>query len=161
MNVDKCDNGCCDIYTGMYIKDKNNNTDITRITKAGVLLYDEKCTSVLLVQSRGNLWGIPKGTLEENETFHDAAIREVMEETGINLTGIKMDTYFKVPGQKCTYFFVNYDKCHVEIQHDVHSNDANSIGWIKLECLKTLVNKSSMKLNKHTELVLREFLKFV
>ncbi|MCU4973363.1 NUDIX domain-containing protein [Halobacteria archaeon AArc-m2/3/4] len=46
---------------------------------------------VLLVLPRGeDRWGLPGGGLEEDESFADAAVREVLEETGIDceLTGL-------------------------------------------------------------------------
>jgi len=36
-------------------------------SKAGAVISDEK-GNVILVQSRGNLWGFPKGSLEEGES---------------------------------------------------------------------------------------------
>ena len=50
-------------------------------TVAGLLVYwNDK---VLLVKQKA--WSIPKGKVEENETFLEAAIRETAEETGIHV----------------------------------------------------------------------------
>lgn len=42
---------------------------------------------VLLVQPRAkiNAWGFPKGHVDEGETHEDAAIRETLEETGLEV----------------------------------------------------------------------------
>ncbi|PID51895.1 MAG: NTP pyrophosphohydrolase [Candidatus Moraniibacteriota bacterium] len=45
----------------------------------------------ILLQKRGddgheNLWGLPGGALEINESFADALLRETKEETGLNVT---------------------------------------------------------------------------
>jgi ADP-ribose pyrophosphatase YjhB (NUDIX family) len=44
-----------------------------------------KGSEVLLVQPRANQdrWGLPKGHVDEGESFEDAAVRETLEETGI------------------------------------------------------------------------------
>ena len=56
-------------------------------TSAGILLYNNN--SVFLVRPFGvrgkTPWGIPKGKVEEGETNLEAAKREFIEETGINI----------------------------------------------------------------------------
>jgi 8-oxo-dGTP pyrophosphatase MutT (NUDIX family) len=146
------------MYMNQYVKHAKDVNIISRNSKAGVLLYDESRGSVLLVQSRGNLWGIPKGTLELNETFPEAAVREVFEETGIKLDGVNKSKYIKIPDQDCVYYFLNYAQCDVKIQGHIEGNDANGIGWVKLECMETLILESKIKLNKHTEFAIRKFL---
>ncbi len=42
---------------------------------------------VLFIKNRG-IWQLPKGHVQENETIADAAIREVVEETGIKMPTI-------------------------------------------------------------------------
>jgi len=55
------------------------------ISCGGVVIYKGK---VLLLYKNQNGkymgWVLPKGTLEENETFKQAALREVKEETGVS-----------------------------------------------------------------------------
>ena len=78
-----CVDGCCKIqikeykHQFLYSKNKINKK------KAGVFIYDPNTNKVLIVQSRGNLWGAPKGTLEYGETNIECAIIEVEEETGL------------------------------------------------------------------------------
>jgi 8-oxo-dGTP pyrophosphatase MutT (NUDIX family) len=162
MNDFNCSKGCCNIYVKKYTMMGDGNTiwDTDRSSKSGVLLYDEESNMVLLVQSRGNLWGVPKGTVETDETFAIAAIREVSEETGIKLSTASLHTYVKLGDQNCIYYFVKHKKCFVAVQEHIDGNDANSIGWINLDCLHTLLEDSVIKLNRHTKVVLEEFLKF-
>ncbi len=54
----------------------------TFIQAAGGLVQNEK-KEVLLIFRRGK-WDLPKGKLDKGEKLEDCAIREVMEETGLN-----------------------------------------------------------------------------
>ena len=49
---------------------------------AGGLVINKK--SEILLIFRKNMWDLPKGKIENNESFKNAAVREVVEETGIN-----------------------------------------------------------------------------
>ena len=51
------------------------------LQSAGGLVLNDK--DAILMIHRFNHWDFPKGNIEENEKTKDAAIREVMEETGI------------------------------------------------------------------------------
>ena len=69
-----------------------NQVDPTPIRKAaGVLIYARDTERFLLVRrsdlvTQPNLWSIPGGTVDEGESIEDAAIREVYEETAIDLS---------------------------------------------------------------------------
>ena len=58
---DTCDN---DFNMSNSYKINNNLPKYPR--KAGVLVYDPETNKVLLIESRGMYWGIPKGSLENN-----------------------------------------------------------------------------------------------
>lgn len=49
----------------------------------GCIVFDGD--KILLVKQTQGHWGIPKGHVEENETEHETAIREVKEETNIDV----------------------------------------------------------------------------
>ena len=63
-------------------------------TSAGAIVYtlidDEP--NYLLIKDFHNNWGFPKGHLENMETLEQAAIREIKEEVGIDIT---LNTQFK------------------------------------------------------------------
>ena len=48
---------------------------------------------VLLIQQLEGFWGFPKGHIEENETDIQTAIREVKEETNLDVKIISTKTY--------------------------------------------------------------------
>ncbi|KAA0159498.1 hypothetical protein FNF28_05855 [Cafeteria roenbergensis] len=56
------------------------------IPSFGAFVLNPSMTKVLLVQSyRGKSWGLPKGKINEGETELQCAIREVAEETGVDI----------------------------------------------------------------------------
>ncbi|KQL40241.1 hypothetical protein AN960_07140 [Bacillus sp. FJAT-25509] len=49
------------------------------------LIYDDLNKSVLMVQNENEVWTLPGGAVEENETLKQAAVREAYEETGLEV----------------------------------------------------------------------------
>ena len=60
------------------------------IHASGGIVSNEK-SQILFIYRRGK-WDLPKGKAEKGETIRETAIREVMEETGIE--HLKIDKYF-------------------------------------------------------------------
>lgn len=57
-------------------------------SSAGVVIYrisEDNFRTYLLLQYPGRYWDFPKGKLENNEKWIDAAIRESKEETGVDV----------------------------------------------------------------------------
>ncbi|GLB61811.1 MULTISPECIES: NUDIX hydrolase [Bacillaceae] len=57
-----------------------------RVDVAYTLLFDENTNKVLMVLNRNKTWSLPGGAVEVKETLKEAAIREVKEETGYDVT---------------------------------------------------------------------------
>ena len=55
------------------------------ISCIGVVIYIDKTIYVAVLKDKDNNWVLPKGHLKKNETYIEAAIREVFEETNIKL----------------------------------------------------------------------------
>ena len=148
-----CIKGCCSLKIAIWSGGGEVDRRGMDTKKAGGVLYDQISDSILIVQSRGNMWGVPKGTIND-ESPEEGAIREVFEETGIKLELSDMTLPIVLYGS--TYFVVNHPVCDVEIQSHVVGNDANGIGWIKIECLKQLVDEQEIKLTSHTTRIIRK-----
>lgn len=146
-----CKKGCCKLK---YIKYINRERDykITR-DKAGVIIYDKYNDKILLVQSKGNLWGPPKGTFENGENSVNCAKRELKEETGIDIDEdiLKNAHTFRI--YNSTYFFIEKRECELYIQNK-EKNDANGLGWIKIACLADMIEYSLIKVNMHCKSIL-------
>jgi 8-oxo-dGTP pyrophosphatase MutT (NUDIX family) len=154
-----CENGCCKyemkIYDRCVFTPRNKQ-------KAGVFIYDSIGGKILLVQSRGNLWGPPKGSCEAGETYKECALREVTEETGIRLGTHEINDNNKFIFNNSHYFYCEMEQVSVTLETPMlsnGSNDASGIGWFRLDCLKKLVNSNIININFHCKLMIEYFLK--
>jgi 8-oxo-dGTP pyrophosphatase MutT (NUDIX family) len=71
----------------------------------GVYLYSTILKQFLLchaTNSRFDMWSIPKGLPDENETCWDAAIRELYEETGIKVDELRVIYKLELPPAEYT-----------------------------------------------------------
>ncbi|MBX0356850.1 NUDIX hydrolase [Halobacillus sp. Nhm2S1] len=58
---------------------------MNRVDIAYVLILNEMEEKVLMVKNKGSGWSLPGGAVEKGETFEQAAIREVKEETNLKI----------------------------------------------------------------------------
>jgi ADP-ribose pyrophosphatase YjhB (NUDIX family) len=154
-----CRTGCCQIQVAEY---KSNSSFYTRrkvpCVKAGVFIYDPEKEAVLLIQSRGLLWGCPKGSLEieKDASTLDCAIREVKEETGLDILGDKFTRIANIKN-RAVYYYMEMKTCDVLVQSQ-EDNDANGITWIKISCLEECINDGLIALNQHAIYVFKKFI---
>lgn len=115
----------------------------------GVLIYNGR---VLIIQSRADKWGFPKGGFERGETAAQCAEREVREETSFNVSFSDDDLKVKY---KTTTFYVKYlqdEPPEIDIQYlKTPGNDCTGIGWIRLTCLKRLVKREKRQKREKRE----------
>lgn len=74
----------------------------------GAIILSENMSHVLLVQSywAKSSWGFPKGKVNEEEDPADCAVREVLEETGFDISKrLNPQEYFEstINDQLCRY----------------------------------------------------------
>jgi len=151
-----CKKGCCKYEVKSY--NKNQFTPKPSI-KAGVFIFDNDQKKILLVQSRGNLWGSPKGSKEENETVMECALREVKEETGLELESNLINDNCKFIYNNSHYYSLNIPENPVSMDAPMIGNDATGIGWFHINCLIDLIHTEKIKINYHCRLLLEYFLK--
>lgn len=166
MSINTCDNKCCSYSVTDYKKPdwleedwekwRFENETSGKIKKSGAFIVDPNTNKILLVQSRGQFWGPPKGSLHKGEDVMFGAIREVKEETGIELDSKKLDRYYIVKG-KALYYYVQLKEEPIKIQSHITDNDANGIGWFNLDCLPGLIKDGKMIINRHTKILIKKF----
>ena len=150
-----CPNKCCTLKISPYNSyQKEDFSNIHCIGKSGVVLHDTIQDKVLIVQSRGNLWGPPKGTLEHGESHRICAVREVKEETGLHFSTDSFTKAVNLPN-RVVYFYLKTTETNVEVQNHP-DNDANGVGWIKLKCLEQCVENGNISLTKHCQIVFKK-----
>lgn len=155
MQTYSCPRGCCDIYVKTYVSDKKSYKHRPR-RKAGVFIEDKANKKVLLVQSNGNLWGPPKGTSKYGETDRNCAVREVMEETGLQISPDEFTKAINIK-HRAIYFYINKDTCPVMIPSEQLDNDATGITWINPDCLEQCIVQGNIKLSQHCRIVFDRF----
>ena len=65
------------------------------VRSCGILLFRNDPNPSFLLMRHANRWDLPKGHVDEGETFMECALRELEEETGIQESQIKLDPDFK------------------------------------------------------------------
>jgi ADP-ribose pyrophosphatase YjhB (NUDIX family) len=160
VNVYNCSDNCCIFKITPYKQVKWNNDNwknpSNRITKAGGFVIDPSTSKILLVQSRGQMWGPPKGTMQDNETVEECAIREVYEETGISLHTSQFLTSTVVKN-KAIYYNVELQEAEINPQNHIKDNDANGIGWFSINCLNDLIKEGKISVNQHCKFLIKKF----
>jgi 8-oxo-dGTP pyrophosphatase MutT (NUDIX family) len=153
-----CDKKCCNINIKHYEKHKDISFKHRNSYKSGVFIYDSEKDKILLVQSRGNFWGNPKGSLKYGEDIIKGAIREVKEETNLDIKMYDFNRKIILKNQ-ATYFYSEISECPVSIRDDIYNNDVNGITWIKTDCLFECVKNGNIKLTKHFIEIFKIFIK--
>jgi len=146
-----CLSGCCDILIAPYsnLFKPRHGTHV----KAGVIVYDPDQDKLLLVQSRGRLWGVPKGSIKHGESIENCAIRELYEETGLRLSVNILNEYVTVKNLS-HYYYVEMSQRDVYINSDIKNNDATGLTWIRTECMLNMIERNMLQLNYHTKIAL-------
>lgn len=145
-----CRDGCCPVKIKTYRPTPRYFNRNYR--KAGVFIYDPHEDRVLLVQSRGHLWGPPKGTLNIGEQERHCAVREVKEETGLDISPDDFTKAVKIRN-RAIYYYLEMDTCDINVQDSMEDNDANGITWMKMGCLENAISDGNIVLNHYAKIV--------
>jgi len=157
----KCPAGCCELQVEKFTGVIDHRKDYKKYNKlkAGGILHDKCKDKVLLVQSRGKLWGFPKGTKNDNESVEDCAVREIKEETGLSLTRAMLTRYTRINNGRSTFYYVEHPEVLVEVQNSIENNDANGIGWVKICCLRNMMDRKMLHMNRQSKIAFKHTFK--
>lgn len=130
------------------------------LATVGGLIFNSK-NEVLMIRTHkwSNLWGIPGGKIKYGETSDEALRREILEETGLEISGIQFaivqDCIHSKEFYKDAHFvLLNYTCCCVAKNPRVKLNEeGREFRWLKLADAKKL------KLNKPTKILIESVLK--
>jgi len=111
---------------------------ILEIPVYGAIILNQPLDKVLLVTNFKNTnYSFPKGKINQNETGIECAIREVWEETGINIRQFISEKDFILhqpqPDEKKTLYIIH--GTDENIVHKANANTRNEIGrieWVKI-----------------------------
>lgn len=89
-----------------------------RAVVIGIINKEDKVLMIKRAKKEGNLeWAFPGGKVEENETKEEACIREVFEETGINVVVVNKlgERIHPDTNMSLTYFLCKYISGDIKI----------------------------------------------
>jgi 8-oxo-dGTP pyrophosphatase MutT (NUDIX family) len=111
-----------------------------------------------LIAPNDNKWGIPKGEIEENGTPYSTAIRETLEETGINLNNYSKSTIpiynYKTKNKNYIVYYClinsstfNHKNLHCSsLIEGTNLPENDFFIWVKWETAKEMVKNNNQKL---------------
>lgn len=75
------------------------------------VIVENACDEILLQKRATGTWGLPGGLLEIGETLEETAIREVFEETGLQVNQLQLINTFS--GDSYHFILPNKDEVYV------------------------------------------------
>lgn len=125
----------------------------TPVHRCGLFCYDPATQRVLIMQSYGKQWGIPKGRREIHETPLQCALRETLEETGVSVQSTRVHA-IALAQENHTIFFATYHPRWVTLDPYFRPRGGDSTGyaWVHLNCIRKAPYNS---LNYHIRNILR------
>jgi mRNA-decapping enzyme subunit 2 len=111
----------------------------------GVALFDKTLTKLMLIQGiESKSWSFPRGKIEQNETDAQAAIREAMEEVGLDVKPYLIESDYierTLNGKNYKIFLCKNIPDDVAYRPTVR-NEINAINWKNFKALMKEIRKS-------------------
>jgi len=131
------------------IKNYNWNTKRKKNPiKCGCIIFNDSLDEVVLVENNYmynegiQKWGLPKGHLENNESYSICASREATEETGLNLT--ILDSMYRIRINNTYYFPIKINRTLQNkylLPRDLQ--EIRSAKWFPLNNIDVLLNRET------------------
>ena len=123
---------------------------------ATTLVFNNKNELLLNLRSDTNTWGIPGGSKELNETLEECAIRELKEETNINVNDLKLITvlsgkeyYFKYPNEdELDCVIALYKVSNYEGELNINDGESKELKFFSLDNLPELESRAKAIIDK-------------
>jgi len=128
------------------------------VSSGGVIFRNANGDFEVALVSRRNIWCLPKGLIEENETAEEAALREVQEETGlkgeiVSKIGEVSYSFFRKQRYFKTVHF--YLLRFVGGSMEAHDSEMERVKWFPIaDAIKVLTYVNEKKImNKASEIL--------
>lgn len=69
-----------------------------------IIIFNQNREVLLQKRADVNLWGLPSGHVEPGETVENAAVREVLEETGLQVRILRLIGVYSDPGSQVFHY---------------------------------------------------------
>ena len=123
---------------------------------ATTLVFNNKNELLLNLRSDTNNWGIPGGSKELNETLEECAIRELKEETNINVNDLELITvlsgkeyYFKYPNEdELDCVIALYKVLNYEGELNINDGESRELKFFSLDNLPELESRAKAIIDK-------------
>ena len=123
---------------------------------ATTLVFNNKNELLLNLRSDTNTWGIPGGSKELNETLEECAIRELKEETNINVNDLELITvlsgkeyYFKYRNEdELDCVIALYKVSNYEGELNINDGESKELKFFSLDNLPELESRAKTIIDK-------------
>lgn len=123
---------------------------------ATTLVFNNKNELLLNLRSDTNTWGIPGGSKELNETLEECAVRELKEETNINVNDLELITvlsgkeyYFKYPNEdELDCVIALYKVSNYEGKLNINDKESKELKFFSLDNLPELESRAKAIIDK-------------
>lgn len=125
------------------------------ITTVGAMIFNQENKFLLIKTHKWNhMYGIPGGKIDLGETCEQALIREIKEETGLDISDIKFvsfyDSVYSEEFYKRSHMILLNYTCKTDGNNVQLNEEAQSYEWVAMtEALKMNLNAPTLKLVKH------------
>jgi 8-oxo-dGTP pyrophosphatase MutT (NUDIX family) len=138
--------GFADSYVGKLREVVGNRL----VLVPGARIVIENAANEILLQKRSDFdkWGLPGGSAEEGESLDVTIVREVVEETGLELFEAKpfgfacdpgVETFTFPNGDRCQYFVLNYYSRSFRGEPLVGDSESTAVRWFSPTALPTML----------------------
>lgn len=139
---------------------------VERAVSAGGVVYRRGNNGIEVVvcgRSADGVWGLPKGTPRPDESLEEAAVREVQEETGLQVRLVgkigTIEYWFARPQQGVRYhkFVHHYLMVATGGSTEDHDWEYDRVEWLPIEeALKTLSYKNEVEVVRQAQALIEE-----
>ena len=121
---------------------------------AGVLLHC-KDHFVVIRMKTAKIWSMPKGKQDNLETSEQTAIREFMEETGIDLGHLITPTSLHMNILKTVFYIVEADSMSNKF-HGYNTNEIGDVKWVSIVDILDNTKHYSKQVTQAAEILLTQ-----